>query len=91
MGVRKQSKWSWGRIKSWIDTSVPGTLGLNMEKDVEVEWSVKVPAAVPSCLQSSYIKNHIASIVYYSSHLMLLIDLFYEVKHKLATFQVLPD
>lgn len=52
--MRKQSKWTWERIKSGIDTSVPGTLGLKMENDGEVESTVKVPAAVPLCLRCRY-------------------------------------
>lgn len=31
-------------IKSGIDTSVPGTLGLKIEKNGEVVFTVKVPA-----------------------------------------------
>lgn len=54
MGVRKQSKRGWGGIRNGIDTSVPGTLGLKMEKAWEVESTVKVPAAVLSCLHCSY-------------------------------------
>lgn len=54
MGVRKQSNWGWGGIKNGIDTSVPGTLGLKMEKTWEVECTVEVAAAVLSCLHCSY-------------------------------------
>lgn len=36
----------WGRIKNGIDTSVPGTLGLKIEKNGEVECAEKIPAVL---------------------------------------------